>query len=202
MHHIPRLRVLTAAVACLLVLSLSHPKIRADEVNNLIETVLEASPTARARAESYAAEAAKRTPAKKTPEKNEPQAADPKRSVPTLQIPEEDLLEVSSKFPKNMIGKYVYGPVILDDFQVYQYDDSAFIGFFAKNLRCFSLKTRDPLVIEKFSKLRRGMKFTIPKEFPLRIVSAGFARRYGLNMPFEKFLSHEDYIRAHGCPVN
>ena len=128
MHHIPRLRVLTAAVACLLVLSLSHPKIRADEVNNLIETVLEASPTARARAESYAAEAAKRTPAKKTPEKNEPQAADPKRSVPTLQNPEEDLLEVSSKFPKNMIGKYVYGPVILDDFQVYQYDDSAFHG--------------------------------------------------------------------------
>ncbi len=195
MHHISRLRALTAAVVCLLVLYPLPLGVRADEVNNLIETILEASPTARAGAASYSAEAAKRTPAKKTPDKKEPPTAAPKRSVPTLQIPGEDLLEVSSRFPKNYIGKYVYGPVILHDYQAYEYDDSALIGFTAKNWRGFYLETRDPLIIEKFSKLRRGMKFMIPRDFPLRIVGKP-GLSYILNMPFEKFLSHKEYIGA------
>jgi len=165
------------------------------EVNDLIETILDSSPGARAGAESYAAQAAKRNPPPKTPKKKEPKTAAPKPTIPVLQIPEEELLEVSAKFPKNIIGKYVYGPVTIDDFQIYEWDDSAFIGFVAKNLRTFYLETRDPLVIAKFSQLRRGMKFMIPKEFPLRIASSGFFIRYGLHLPSENFLPEKEYLR-------
>jgi hypothetical protein len=176
-------------------LAISIPFAQADDVDNLIETILDSSPSARAGAESYAAQAAKRNPPPKTPKKKEPKPAAPKPSIPVLQIPEEDLLEVSAKFPKNIIGKYVYGPVTIDDFQIYEWDDSAFIGFVAKNLRTFYLETRDPLVIKKFSQLRRGMKFTIPKEFPLRLASAGFLMRYGLHLPSENFLPEKEYLR-------
>jgi hypothetical protein len=166
-----------------------------DKISNLIETILDASPQARAKAESYAATAAKRNPPPKTPKKKELKTAAPKPSIPVLQIPEEDLLEVSAKFPNNIIGKYVYGPVTIDDFQIYEWDDSAFIGFFAKNMRTFYLETRDPLVIKKFSQLRRGMKFMIPKEFPLRIASSGLFIRYGLHLPSENFLPEQEYLR-------
>jgi hypothetical protein len=190
------LRYITTVATCLFSLAIPIPFAQADDVDNLIETILDSSPSARAGAESYAAQAAKRNPpTQKTPKKKEPKPAAPKPSIPVLQIPEEDLLEVSAKFPKNIIGKYVYGPVTIDDFQIYEWDDSAFIGFVAKNLRTFYLETRDPLVIKKFSQLRRGMKFTIPKEFPLRLASAGFLMRYGLHLPSENFLPEKEYLR-------
>jgi hypothetical protein len=189
LHH------LTATAACLLSLAIPIPFAQADDVDNLIETILDSSPSARAGAESYAAQAAKRNSTPKTLKKNAPKTADPKPTIPVLQIPEEDLLEVGAKFPKNIIGKYVYGPVTIDDFQIYEWDDSAFIGFFAKNLRTFYFETRDPLVIEKLSHLRRGMKFFIPKEFPLRVDVAGFFTRYGLHLPSENFLPEKEYLR-------
>ena len=195
MHHPLHLLLKTITAACLLGLAILTPSAQADDVDNLIETILDSSPSARAGAESYAAQAAKRNSTPKTLKKNAPKTATPKPSIPVLQIPEEDLLEVSAKFPKNIIGKYVYGPVTIDDFQIYEWDDSAFIGFFAKNLRTFYLETRDPLVIKKFSQLRRGMKFTIPKEFPLRVASAGFLMRYGLHLPSENFLPEKEYLR-------
>ena len=195
MHLNSYLHHLTATAACLLGLAILTPSAQADDVDNLIETILDSSPSARAGAESYAAEAAKSNPPPKTPKKKEPKTAAPKPTIPVLQIPEEDLLEVSAKFPKNIIGKYVYGPVTIDDFQIYEWDDSAFIGFFAKNLRTFYLETRDPLVIEKFSQLKRGMKFIIPKEFPLRVASARFLMRYGLHLPSENFLPEKEYLR-------
>jgi hypothetical protein len=182
----------TAAITIAVVCTVSFLS-SADEVNDLIETILETSPATRAKAESYAAETAKRTPTPKNPKKKT--SAAPKPSIPVLQIPEEDLLEVSSKFPKNYIGKYVYGPVTMDDFQTYNDDDSAFIGFFAKNLRSFYLETRDLPVIIKFSQLRRGSKFIIPKEFPLRIVSGGTLIRYGCHLPFEQFLTKKEYLK-------
>jgi hypothetical protein len=187
------LRLLTITAACLFSLAIPIPFAQADDVDNLIETILETSPATRAKAESYAAETAKPTPTPKNPKKKT--SAAPKPSIPVLQIPEEYLLEVSSKFPKNYIGKYVYGPVTMDDFQISNDDDSAFIGFFAKNLRSFYLETRDLPVIIKFSQLRRGSKFIIPKEFPLRIVSGGTFIRYGCHLPFEKFLPSKEYMR-------
>jgi hypothetical protein len=189
------LRYITTVATCLLGLAFPIPCAQADDVDNLIETILDSSPSARAGAESYAAQAAKRNPPPKTPKKKEPKTAAPKPSIPVLQIPDEDLLEVSAKFPKNIIGKYVYGPVTIEDFVVCEWDDSAFIVFFAKNLRTFYFETRDPLVIEKLSNLRRGMKFIIPKEFPLRVDVAGFFTRYGLHLPSENFLPSKEYIR-------
>lgn len=196
MHHPLHLRLKTITAACLLGLAISMASAQADDVDNLIETILDSSPSTRAGAESYAAQAAKRTPPpQKTPKKKEPKPAAPKPSIPVLQIPEEDLLDVSAKFPKNYIGKYVYGTVTMDDFQVSDDDDSAFIGFFAKNLRTFYLETRDFPVIVKFSQMRRGKKFVIPKEFPLRIVSGGTFVRYGCHLPFENFLPKNEYLR-------
>ena len=194
MHHTPLFRKLAAAVAFLLALySLQLPEARADEINDLIKTILDASPSARAGAESYAAEAAKRSPQQKILKKK--QAPPAKPSIPVLQIPEEDLLEVDSKFPKDFVGKYIYGVSTLHDYQVFEDDDSALIGFAPKNWRGFYLQTRDPLVIKKFATLRRGMKFTIPKEFPLRIVGKqGFS--YTVQVPSETFLSRKDYLKT------
>jgi hypothetical protein len=167
----------------------------ADEADDLIEAILETSPTAEAKAQSYAATAAKRiTPTKKAHNLITPKARSSNTAIPDLQIPEVDLLEVSSKFPKDFIGKYIYGPVTLHDFQFYEDDESALIGFTSKNWRGFYLETRDPLIIAKFSKLSRGMKFTIPREFPLRIVSKP-GLSYILNMPYEKFQSWKEYMR-------
>ena len=167
-------------------ITISTPAASADEVNDLIETILDASPAARVGAESYASESAKRGFPQKTQAKKQTKVGVAKPKIPLLQIPEEDLLEASSKFPKNFIGKYIYGPVTLHDFQFYEDDNSALIGFTAKNWRGFYLETRDPLIIEKFSRLSRGMQFTIPQEFPLRIVGKP-GLSYILNMPFEKF---------------
>jgi hypothetical protein len=180
------LHQLILVAMCFIAISISTPSACADEVNDLIETILDASPAARAGAESYASESAKHAPPQKTQTKKQHKVAVAKPKIPLLQIPEEDLLEVSSKFPKDFIGKYIYGPVTLHDFQFYEDDDSALIGFTAKNWRGFYLETRDPLIIEKFSRLSRGIQFTIPRDFPLRIVGKP-GLSYILNMPFEKF---------------
>jgi hypothetical protein len=170
------------AVLALLAICALAGSAHADEVSDLIETILETSPAARAKAESYTTATAKSSPTKKAPKKKTPAAAKP--TIPDLQIPEEDLLEVDSKFPENFIGKYVYGPVTFR--ALYDYENGVMIGFDAKNWRSFWIETGDTKIIAQFSQLRWGMKFTIPREFPLRVVEK-FGFNYILNLPFENF---------------
>jgi hypothetical protein len=95
-------------------------------------------------------------------------------SVPAycqLSIPEDELLAVDAKFPKNYVGKFVYGQVKLTYFQSEQYTDlDPYVTFAASNNRGFYLDFQDPEMVRRLSKYRRGDVFVIPKEHPLRIV--------------------------------
>jgi hypothetical protein len=155
-------------------LSLLH----ADEMNDLISTVMQASPEVKARARSYEG-SSKRSPvsAKAT--------VDEKRSsVPNMQIPDSEVLEVSSKFPRNYIGKYVYGVVSAGAGGEIDASGPALIGFWAANKRGFYLETMDQGVIKKLNQYKYGTKFVIPRECPLKIVQkCGF--NYIVHLPFE-----------------
>jgi hypothetical protein len=163
-----------------------------EKVSNLIETILDASPQARAKADSYAAKTSNLANSnksyqgnskKQTPSNSNGQKTDsPPASIPVLEIASQDLLEVTSKFPKNYIGMYVYGPVTFRG--LYDTEDGVMIGFDAKNWRGFWLYTNDSKIISKFTNFRWGMKFSIPKNFPLKIVEKK-GPNYILRLPFE-----------------
>lgn len=116
-----------AITVCLLVQSVSFWTAHGEEVNDLIEAILESSPVARSKAESYAATTSKEKNFKKASEASIPksntrkplrtEATEPKPPIPVLEIPSEDLLAVEAKFPKNYVGKFVYGRVKLTDIQ-------------------------------------------------------------------------------------
>ena len=106
-----------------------------------------------------------------------------------LEIPSEDLLAVDAKFPKNYVGKFVYGRVKLTYLQPQQYADlDPYVTFEASNLRGFYLDFQDPEMVRLLSKYRRGDVFVIPKEHPLRIIgksTLGPFGNYWLKLPSE-----------------
>jgi hypothetical protein len=173
-----------------------------EEVNDLIEAILESSPAARAKAESYAATTSKEKNFKKASEASIPKsntrkplrtkATEPKPPIPVLEIPSEDLLAVDAKFPKNYVGKFVYGRVKLTYIQPQQYADlDPYVTLEASNLRGFYLDFQDPEMVRLLSKYRRGDVFVIPKEHPLRIVGRsplGPFGPYWLKLPSETSL--------------
>ena len=165
----------------LLVQSVPFWTAHGEEVNDLIESILESSPAARAKAESYASMTSKEKNLKKssqastqktsTSKPNRAVTTEPKSPIPVLEIPSEDLLAVDAKFPKNYVGKFVYGRVKLTYIQPQQYADlDPSLTFEASNLRGFYLDFQDPEMVRHLSKYRRGDVFVIPKEHPLRIV--------------------------------
>jgi hypothetical protein len=148
-------------------------KIKKDEVNDLISTILDVSPGERAKLAKYKA-------AHGIKSKSSQGGA---AAVPNLGIPESQLLEASSKFPKDFVGKYVYGPVSFKSLSVEGND--ACIMFTAKGYRGFKLYTKDPNIIQAFSQFGWGTKFSIPKEFPLRILTKDFTF-YVVRLPFDQ----------------
>ena len=147
----------------------------------MIEAILESSPAARAKAESYAATTSKEKNLKKSsqastqkPSTSKPNRAvttEPKSPIPVLEIPSQELLAVDAKFPRNFVGKFVYGQVKLTYIQPEQYADlNPSLTFEASNLRGFYLDFQDPEMVRHLSKYHRGDVFVIPKEHPLRIV--------------------------------
>ena len=156
--------------------SIFSPKVcRADEVNDLIQTILEVSPQERAKTTKY-----------KTVK---PKVNNSKKSiVPDLRIPDNQVLDASIKFPNEFAGKYVYGPVSFRG--IMEMEGEQGIMFNGKNNRMFTLYTRDPNIIAYFSKLKWKTPFTIPRECPLRILSKEFFT-YIVRMPYDK--SNEAY---------
>ena len=152
--------------------------IRADEVNDLIETILEASPKERAKVASYQAASTK----KKAPPKKKTTTAESKPVVPDLGIPDDQVFDAAAKFPKDIVGKYIYGPVTLKS--IFGQNGEAEIGLTAKNMRMFALYTSDPDVVAAFNG-GWGAKYMIPRSCPLRIVGIKGPGLYSVRMAYD-----------------
>lgn len=130
-----------------------------DDVNDLISTILDVSPAARSKASKFTAKSRSK-PSRRTARGS---------AVPNIGIPESQLLEASSKFPKDFVGKYIYGRVSFKslDFE----GNDACIMFTSKGYRGFRFYTKDPNIIRAFSQFTWGTKFFIPKDCPLKILT-------------------------------
>ena len=174
MQNTRLIRRLAIALACVATL----PLLNADEMNDLITTVMQASPEVRTKAQSSHSSSRKSSPVSAS------SVGKKTTSEINMQIPDSESLEVSSRFPRNYIGKYVYGPVTAGCGGDIFGGNPALIGFWAKNMRCFYLETMDQGIIQKLNKYPYGTKFIIPRECPLKIVQkCGF--NYILHLPFE-----------------
>jgi hypothetical protein len=98
-------------------------------------------------------------------------------------IPESELLDASAKFPKDIQGKYIYGTVTFK--AVRQYESEPHIQFSSKNGRIFLLYTTDREVLNTFSQMTWGTKFTIPKECPLRLLARDLPGMYVVRLPYD-----------------
>jgi hypothetical protein len=155
------------------------PPSLADEVNDLIETILEASPQERAKVANYqSAHTKKKAPAKK---KTTP-AAESKPVVPDLGIPDDQVFDAAAKFPKDIVGKYIYGPVTLKS--IFGQNGEAEIHITSKNMRSFLLYTSDPDVVAAFNG-GWGAKYMIPRSCPLRIVGIKGPGMYSVRMAYD-----------------
>ena len=143
--------LIKAAIAVLGIAILANPsQIRADDVNDLIGTILDASP------------AQKKQAAKFKKEKAAPK-------VPDMGIPKDQIFDVSAKFPNDMVGKYVDGYLTQKSMEA-KHSGEVGIHFVSKNGRHYFLYTREPGIIAAFQNAGWGAKFIINKECPLRIV--------------------------------
>ena len=176
------------AIAGFAVIYAPAHNLRADDVNNLIETILESSPAERAKVENYS----NRTKTKNRAVTNATKKAAAQKDslVPSMGIPESELLDASDKFPEDIKGKYIYGTVTFK--AVRNYEGEPHIQFSSKNRRIFILYTRDPAVLNAFSRFTWGTKFTIPKECPLRLLSRDLLPgSYVVRLPYD--ISKKDY---------
>jgi hypothetical protein len=154
------------------------------EVNDLINTILQVSPSERAKLETYNKSTARKG-TKKAAAKSKPQSL-----VPDMGIPESQLLDAAEKFPKDIQGKYIYGTVTFKALR--NYEGEPHIQFSSKNRRIFILYTRDPEVLNAFSQMTWGTKFTIPKECPLRLLARDLLPgSYVVRLPYD--MSNKDY---------
>jgi hypothetical protein len=154
------------------------------EVNDLINTILQVSPSERTKLESYNKSTARKGK-KKAAAKSKPQSL-----VPDMGIPESQLLDAAEKFPKDIQGKYIYGTVTFKALR--NYEGEPHIQFSSKNRRIFILYTRDPAVLNTFNQMTWGTKFTIPKECPLRLLARDLLPgSYVVRLPYD--ISNKDY---------
>jgi hypothetical protein len=170
------------------ILGISNLSLHANEaeVNNLIETIIQASPSEREKLESY-----KKSIAKKPKKNTKKSEATSKISAiaSDMRIPESQLLDASAKFPNNIQGNYIYGAVTFK--AVRQLGEEPYIQFGSKNGRIYILYTRDQALLSAFSQITWGTKFTIPKDFPLRLVARLFPGSYVVRLPYD--LSNKSY---------
>jgi len=170
----PTTPLIRTATMALLAFFLAAGHVKADDVNDLIETILEASPKQRAAVSAY-----KKVKPKGTSSRPR------KAAVPNMGIPEGKLLEVGSKFPKNPEGFYIYGPVTLKTMRLEETGEPC-LPLWSRNGRRFLLYTRDPQVLAAFSG-GWGSRYMIPKECPLKIVGKDvFPGTYAVRLPFDR----------------
>lgn len=163
-------------------------KLHADDVNNLIETILESSPAERAKVENYN-NSTKSKKSKTVANATKKAAAQKDSLVPSMGIPESELLDASAKFPKDIRGKYIYGTVTFKALR--QYESEPHIQFSSKNGRIFLLYTSDQEVLNAFSQMTWGTKFEIPKDCPLRLLARDLPGMYVVRLPYD--MSNKDY---------
>jgi len=100
-------------------------------------------------------------------------------------IPDSAMIEAGSKFPKDYIGKYIYGNLILASFDPPNSNGIAYVRFYAPiNKRPFVLKTRHPQYIQFYSSYPSGQSLTITRKTPLKIIGKA-AFNYIVNLPYE-----------------
>jgi hypothetical protein len=161
----------TKYLAVIFLMNIVTPLIsHADEADDLINKILQSSPTENAKAKSYKSHAVASKKSTTAPSNS-------------LGIPESQLLEASAKFTGDVNGKYIYGPVTLKSIKNDMGEPA--IHLTAKNMRSFLLYTRDPAVLEAFSS-GWGAQYNIPKNFPLRIVGKPFPGFYAVRMPYDQ----------------
>jgi hypothetical protein len=180
-----KIKVRLAAIILFGVISTS---VRADEMNDLMGAIIKASPQENAKMQKFASSKHKVSSSKSSKNTS---------AEYSVTFPDDQLLEVSSKFPKEFIGKYVYGgPLtftgIFDDY------GSPCISFTAKNNRRFYFYTKDPLVIALFQRTEEGTQFDLAKDMCLKIVSKFGLFTYVLKMPYD----NETSIPTVGDKVN
>lgn len=171
--------LLKTAVAVLGFAILANPtQVRADDVDNLIETILDASPAQKKQAAKY-----KRS-------KSSPK-------VPDMGIPKDQIFDVSAKFPKDIVGKYVDGYLTQKSMEAKPSGEIG-IHFVSKNGRHYWLYTREPGIIAAFERAGWGAKFIIDKECPLKIVGKDVMPGwYVVRLPFDK--SSRNYTTQEGA---
>jgi hypothetical protein len=156
------------AVAGFAVLYAPAHNLRADDVNNLIKTILEASPETKTKLINHT-------------KNTETKAKD---LVPELQIPENLKFEATSKLPKDCRGKYIYGIVKIN--YISTSDEDFYMTFVSpKNNRGFAFETKNMDVIKKLRLYKVGDLLTIPEKFPLEIYNKTFTGAYWLKIPYE-----------------
>jgi len=178
-----------AVLLSLFAYRLTSVDLHADEVDDLIQRILEVSPTQRAAVKKHKPPQAKKAQTPKSPVKK-------KTIVPDLGIPESQLLDAAAKFPKDFRGKYIYGRVVFRGVST-EYAGERAIFLFAKNGRSFDLYTKDEALIAFFSSLPWKTEFDIPRECPLRIVDKGWFT-YVVRMPYDTSNSTGFSLKSEG----
>ena len=152
----------------------------ADDVDNLVEVILKTSPTERKKAESYLQS---KHPVKNKRESKPAKDSSPSSVVPSLEIPENEIYDVSAKFPKDIIGKYVSGSVKIN--YVSPLESDFYMTFSASNNRGFFFETKNPEAIKELQKYKPGDTLMIPKNCPLKIYHKTFTAAYWVKLPFD-----------------
>ncbi len=165
--------LIKTAIAVLGFAILANPsQIRADDVNDLIGTILDASPKEKAKAAKFKTSKAKSSSSKT------------KSGIPDMRIPESEVFDVAAKLPPDSIGKYVYGKVTLKTVSRTETGEWS-MPLFAKNGRKFTLYTADPIVANAFSD-GWGAQYFIHRECPLRIIAKDVMPGwYVVRLPFD-----------------
>ena len=97
-------------------------------------------------------------------------------------IPNSEIFDPAAKFPKNIVGKYIAGPVTLKS--IFNKNGEAEIHLTSKNMRSFMLYTRDPDVVAAFNG-GWGARYTIPRSCPLRIVGIQMPGMYSVRLAYD-----------------
>jgi hypothetical protein len=152
----------------------------ADDVDNLVEVILKTSPTERKKAEYYLqSEKTLKNKSESKPEKK----SSPSSITPSLEIPDDQIFDVSAKFPKDIIGKYVSGSVKIN--YVSPLESDFYMTFSASNNRGFFFETKNPEAIKELQKYKSGDTLMIPKNCPLKIYHKTFTAAYWVKLPFD-----------------
>jgi hypothetical protein len=151
-----------------------------DDVDDLVEVIMQSSPNEKMKADAYFK--SKIIP-KKQKDANLKTNTSKTQEIPSVEVPEDQLFDVAAKFPKDIVGKYIYGNVIIN--YIGSDKDDFYLTFYAKNNRGFVLFVKDPLTINRLLQYKIGDTLVISKKNPLKIYHRTFTAAYWVKLPYE-----------------